>query len=214
MSEGNSTPGDLNKIQEYIDKKSKNESLDTALLFFSSSISLLFTLISIFFGELLFKFLPILFLGWVMPVYIGFVRGCLIFDSVEERVRGWIYLIAGAGMYGIVIFWDYFELTGWFQLLIVLPAGTVGIIAYIFPYRILNMVGFELTDEIDNSYKFTFYSALFMMVFFILLIEIREIEEVLFNIIFLLIVAICAVYYEIKACRRLSSLIKNKLARQ
>ena len=71
----------LTSIQEYIDKKSKVSSLDTALLFFSSSVSILFTLISTLFGKpVLLLFLPTLFLGWFMPVYIGFIRGSLILD--------------------------------------------------------------------------------------------------------------------------------------
>ena len=90
----------MSELKEYIDKKLRLAKLDSALLFFSSSLSLAFSVGYAFLGaRWLQYYLPMLFLGWFMPIYIGYVRGSLIVDSIEERVRGWIYFIMGLGFY-------------------------------------------------------------------------------------------------------------------
>lgn len=158
----------LTSIQEYIDKKSKVSGLDTALLFFSSSVSILFTLdISTLFGKsVLFSFLPTLFLGWFMPVYIGFIRGSLILDLIEERVRGWIYLIQGAGLYVSYAILNS-TLPGWSpipsSILAISATAAIGII--ILP-KTLKIFGQERTAKIDRSYCLTAYSAIYMFLFF------------------------------------------------
>lgn len=92
----------MSEVKEYIDKKLRLAKLDSALLFFSSSLSLAFSVGYAYLGtEWLQYYLPMLFLGWFMPIYIGYLRGSLIKDSVEERIRGWIYFIIGLGFYVI-----------------------------------------------------------------------------------------------------------------
>jgi hypothetical protein len=75
--------------------------LDSALLFLISLIALIFGFLQTVVGgyvALLFS-LPLLFIGWVLPFYIGFVRGALIHDSPTDRTRGWNYFILGVGTY-------------------------------------------------------------------------------------------------------------------
>lgn len=95
---------DENKLREYLDGKLLLGKIDTLLLFLSSSISITFAIGNAILGvEWVAYFLPLIFLGWFMPVYIGYIRGAIIPVQypVTERIRGWIYLIAGAGTYFI-----------------------------------------------------------------------------------------------------------------
>jgi hypothetical protein len=91
---------EIEDLQDYIDIKSKKQNLDTALLVFTSSLGLWFTIIKMFFGGLAQLYvLPTLFIGWFMPICIGFIRGSLTLDLVEERIRGWLYLITHCNMH-------------------------------------------------------------------------------------------------------------------
>ena len=180
MSKDNLTDGDLQKILEHIDKNSKKQSLDNALLFFSTFIGLLFTIISTLWRDLLYYFLPTLFIGWFLPVYIGFIRGSLIKDSVEERVRGWIYLIAGTGLYLscitiIVITKDIGKRLDLSIVTIFVSFILFGIIVHciIVPW-IHRIFDIELSSEIKESYTTTFYSAIYIYIFFVSLLLIIE----------------------------------------
>lgn len=94
------TMSKVSELKEYIERKLMLAKLDSALLFFSSSLSLAFGVGYAFLGgKWLQYYLPMLFLGWFMPIYIGYLRGSLIQDSVEERARGWIYFVVGLGFY-------------------------------------------------------------------------------------------------------------------
>ena len=207
MSKDNLTLGDL---QEYIDKKSKKESLDTALLFFSSSLGLCFTLIHIFLGELaLLYFLPTLFLGWFMPIYIGFIRGSLTLDLVEERVRGWIYLTTGVGLYVIFILIHIFELQTWVRILLFAVFGyIIGRKPNIITFRILEIFGQKPkpTDQIYKSYSSTTTSTLFLT-FFLAMLNILKVEieivSISISIVLFFGLGAGAIYYEIKARREI-----------
>jgi len=93
------------EIEDYIEKKLKENTLDQTLLFVISLINLLFMLISLYFGiQGVLPLLPLLLSGFFMPFYIGYLRGSLIINTLEEKVRGWIYLIIGCGTYLFAIF--------------------------------------------------------------------------------------------------------------
>lgn len=79
--------------------------LDSALLFLASSLGIVFGFLQILLGgyQAILFFIPILFLGWVFPFYIGFVEGGVLHDSPLDRTRGWIYLVVGCGTYGAVL---------------------------------------------------------------------------------------------------------------
>jgi hypothetical protein len=47
--------------------------------------------------EFLFFWLPLVFLGTFMPLWIGYWRGAIVLDSNLERARGWEYLLGGVG---------------------------------------------------------------------------------------------------------------------
>lgn len=80
-------------------KRGKRDKLDNLLLFVSSSLGLVFAVLQTVFGiaAVLF-FLPLLLVGIVAPVYVGYYRGAYR-GTLIHRVRGWIYLIFGLGVY-------------------------------------------------------------------------------------------------------------------
>jgi hypothetical protein len=197
----------LADLQEYIDKKSKKESFDTALLFFSSSLSIGFTIISaILRYQDLLIFLPTLFLGWFMPIYVGYVRGSLIMDSVEERARGGIYLGIGAVLYISMVFipivltdvessFAYF-LSFFFGVIIPLISVYFSIIKNYIGNKILDIFGIEPTEETDKSFFMTFMSSFFWVAFFVSLIYIMKAGNDILIDILLLVSAVGAIIFE------------------
>lgn len=177
--------GDLNDFQEYIERKSKRDKLDTLLLFSSSSLSIVFTIISaILRYQDLVIFLPILFLSLFMPIYVGYVRGSLILDSAQERARGWIYLIIGSVLYisTVVITMVLPDVVSSFVYLVSFLSVVIflAILMYfsifknIIGNKILDILGQKPTDETDHSFFLTFTSSVFLAFFFVVLITIRE----------------------------------------
>jgi hypothetical protein len=74
--------------------------LDSTLLFFASSVNLAFGLgYAIVAFEWLKIFVPFLIIAWIIPIYVGYIRGALIQDSIDERIRGWIYFASGTAYY-------------------------------------------------------------------------------------------------------------------
>jgi hypothetical protein len=43
--------------------------------------------------------IPFFFLGIFVPFFVGYLRGAIKEDSIEERVRGWIYFLIGTASY-------------------------------------------------------------------------------------------------------------------
>ena len=85
------------------EREMKLDKLDTLLLSLSSSLSLVVTIVAALQDiRWLIHFIPILVPAWIMPIYIGYIRGALILDRLEERVRGWTYFVAGAGFYAAI----------------------------------------------------------------------------------------------------------------
>jgi len=70
-------------------------------LYLTSVLGFFFSLVYILFEriETVIGFIPILIVGMVIPIYIGYIRGAILVDSIEERIRGWIYFI-----YGLIVY--------------------------------------------------------------------------------------------------------------
>ena len=88
-------------LKEYLDQRGRMGKLDSLLLYLTSLFGLLFSLIqALGFGiEGVIRLIPLLFSGMFLPIYFGYVRGALMTDSLEERIRGWLYLICGIPFY-------------------------------------------------------------------------------------------------------------------
>lgn len=93
------------ELKDYLDKKLRLGKLDSALLFLSSSVGLIFAVTQSIEKSpaSLALFAPAFFLGWVLPFYYGYVRGALVRDSIVDRYRGWIFFFSGLGMYFLVL---------------------------------------------------------------------------------------------------------------
>ena len=88
-------------IKEYLDQKGRIGKLDSLLLYLTSLFGLLFSLIqALGFGiEGVIHLIPLLFSGMFLPIYFGYIRGVIMTDSLEERIRGWLYLICSIPFY-------------------------------------------------------------------------------------------------------------------
>ena len=114
-------------LKEIIDK------LDDLFLYLSTVPTILFTVIQAALGEeMLLVFLPILIPTFV-ALYIGYIRGAITVNTIEERIRGWIYLIAAILFYPV----NYCEAYLWpssLDILLIKPllSGLLGgILGYI-----------------------------------------------------------------------------------
>lgn len=100
-------------MNDEIVKQLKKNNLDNALLFFTSSFGIVFGFFQVLLGDIdvLIFFIPLYLLGWFMPMYIGYIRGNLVFDSTYERVRGWIYYYESLFLYAsyVCIYWALFS---------------------------------------------------------------------------------------------------------
>ena len=168
------TMSKMRELREYIERKLMLAKLDSALLFFSSSLSIAFGVgYGWLGGKWLQYYLPMLLLGWFMPVYIGYVRGSLIEDSIEERVRGWIYFIMGLGYYiasplFAVLAEEIFELSLYSNLVTAILSFIIGfllsttystVIYKIFKIQIKN-----LREEVRKAFSETRLSALLLAI--------------------------------------------------
>jgi hypothetical protein len=214
-------------LQKYIEKKLTLSKLDSALLFFSSSLSLAFGVGYALLGiEWLRFYIPMLLLGWFMPIYIGYVRGSIILDSVEERIRGWIYFIVGLGFYVInplsnFILEKIFGPSSYFSILIMLPESlivgcTIGYLSGTVISDVFKIQYKELQKEAKEAFLETRLSAIFLSN---LLIPISKIDlsnftvSLNFSLVFLIIAVFAwllllalIIKYEKKARRLLRNL--------
>jgi len=92
---------DSERLLKEIETKLRIGKLDSGLLFLCSSLSFLFGLLQTLLAgvQTITYFLPLLVFGWILPFYLGYVKGALLDNSVIERSIGWIYLIFGNLMY-------------------------------------------------------------------------------------------------------------------
>jgi len=159
------------------------ERLDEFFLFITSVFGLFFSLLYALLGyqEIVYGFFPLLIIGLVIPVYIGYVRGAILLDTLEERVRGWIYFLHGVvfyvtssvlfGVNKILVIWNVeFELFSGFFLLIggiligVLMGG--GRLYRWFCRNIFKAFNHKMTKLMGKIYQDTSSCALSISIFF------------------------------------------------
>jgi len=91
----------------------KLEKLDAAFLFVLSFVGIIVSFLQVTVINLgaFIEALPFLTLGILLPFYVGYLRGAIEVDTVEERMRGWIYAIIGTTYYfgSFVIAWLSFH---------------------------------------------------------------------------------------------------------
>jgi hypothetical protein len=84
-----------------MDNPRKTERLDDAFLFILGSVGLIISFMQITMKELteIVEAMPFLLLGIALPFIVGYLKGAIEIDSVEERMRGWIYFVIGISSY-------------------------------------------------------------------------------------------------------------------
>lgn len=138
-------------IREHIDRKLKIGKLDSFFLFLVSSIGLLFSGIQIALKlkdslSYFLYFFPILMIGWFVPLWIGYVRGSILYDSAIERTRGWIYFIYGIPTYFVyTISFQYISLFK--ETLLYIVIMIMMILIYVIDFSLVN-VSFTLAKKI------------------------------------------------------------------
>jgi hypothetical protein len=83
------------------ENRRKLDNLDNALLFAIGSVTLIITFLQINLNDLtqVIEAIPFVILGIILPFVVGYLRGSIEFDTIEERVRGWIYFFIGIFSY-------------------------------------------------------------------------------------------------------------------
>jgi len=85
----------------YLDRKMRVGKLDSALLFLSSTMGIIFAIIRVItpadVGIL--SSIPLILFGVISPFYYGYIQGAIVHNSAIDRVRGWIFFLIGLGSY-------------------------------------------------------------------------------------------------------------------
>jgi len=152
--------------------KNKLEKLDNAFLFLISFVGIIFSIVQIYAKGLMgfIEILPLLFLGMLLPFYIGYLKGSIAVDSIAERARGWIYLMIGISAY--FAFFTPDKIAGKYGLSFI-PYSFCIFVGSIFTYYILKWLNkvFGIGREISHqcAYLGTAISA-FLLAFTIRMI--------------------------------------------
>jgi hypothetical protein len=124
--------------KSYFDKKLRVGKLDSALLFLSSTVGIMFAVIRAAINPTasIVTSIPLITLGIVLPFYYGYVRGALVRSSAVDRYRGWIFFLVGLGAFGlnITIEWMNQVFPLYLGRLSYLADVPVAIIAVLFAY--------------------------------------------------------------------------------
>jgi hypothetical protein len=77
------------------------ERLDNAFLFALSFVGLIVSFIQVTMRDLslVVESIPFIAVGIFLPFYVGYLRGAIEIDTLNERMRGWIYFVIGIGSY-------------------------------------------------------------------------------------------------------------------
>ena len=165
-----------------IETKLRIGKLDSLLLFLSSFLGLGLGLLQLVCGGIgvFVFFLPLLFLISVVPIYIGYIRGSILLDSIVERIRGWFYLMLAGGYYigcavilSIVDYYGLFEgsdrLSSVVALITVITVFSISAVTlFVFRYsqstvklffKIFGYKRWEECEEINRVILFTLTSA-------------------------------------------------------
>lgn len=106
------------ELQKWLEQKFAVGKLDTALIVLTSFSGTAFAIGNSVFGkELIAYLLPLYFIGWMMPILSGYFIGAVVRNNLVDRMRGWLYLLAGTPAYltspliGLYLpLWSFYQL--------------------------------------------------------------------------------------------------------
>lgn len=160
-----------NLTRAAFEREMKLDKLDTLLLFLSSSLSLGVTIFAALQDlRWLMYFLPVLVPAWIMPIYVGYIRGALILGSLKERVRGWTYFVSGIGTYAALYIISFvsdpiLRIVSTSERNVLSFFGSFVLIATIFisiffvPHKILEMFRENVTRNMRKAIGYTVLSS-------------------------------------------------------
>jgi hypothetical protein len=91
----------IKSLKKDLKKDMQKSRLDNLLLHTSTLLGIILALFQTMINqEYVIKcFIPLFLFVWLIPVYIGYVKGAIAYDLISERLRGWMYLIEGTLAY-------------------------------------------------------------------------------------------------------------------
>lgn len=92
-------------LKKYLNSDKQRDKLDSLLLHTSTLLGIILALSQTMIDskDLLKNFIPLFLVIWLIPVYVGYIKGAIVYDLLSERLRGWIYLIEGTLTYFIFL---------------------------------------------------------------------------------------------------------------
>lgn len=126
---------------------SRPEKLDDLFLFSLSSVSWFFVIIQYMISSVAFLFLlPLITLGIIIPLYVGFFRGALRNSNIY-RIKGWIHFFVGLGMY--FIFTVTVALSFWLNL----KDMQILFVIYLLAFGVFLVAERLMLHKIQNYYR-------------------------------------------------------------
>ena len=179
-------------LKKDLEKDAQKNRLDNLLLHTSTLLGIILALSQTIIDskDLLKSFIPLFLLIWLIPVYVGYIKGAIVYDLLSERLRGWIYLIEGTLTYFIFlgVFFlrtkpgiEISDLDNCIVVALLLSLTFFGIIIY---KKFIKFFGAEISDVEKYVIRRTTPLPLFLGVsslFYLILVdvEISTIEEVI-----------------------------------
>ena len=95
----------IKSLKKFHIKNTQKNRLDSLLLHTSTLLGIILALSQTMINPkfLIKSFVPLFLFIWLIPVYIGYIKGAIVYDLISERLRGWIYLLEGTLVYFIFL---------------------------------------------------------------------------------------------------------------
>lgn len=90
--------------------------------------------------------LGLIILMWFFPVYYGYYRGAILYDSILERIKGWIFLISGTISYAL-----YFIASNLSYIILQDPLSPITILIMLIAQVISYIIVLKITSIITNN---------------------------------------------------------------
>jgi hypothetical protein len=152
----------------------QKEQLDRLLLSATSLLGIFFGITQSILDKIdaLTFFILLLILIWIVPIYIGYIRGTIIYNNIVERFRGWVYFLGGTLIY--ILFSSVYYLkrpimnlsTLDYFLVIILIFGIFGLVIFL-SKKFFNFFNHEISKAENIILKRTYTNLLLIGVAFI-----------------------------------------------
>jgi len=208
------------------------ERLDDLLIYCTGLGALIPYVLQALLGEFLTAIgaLPVLLFALIAPVYVGLYRGAIKMNVVEERVRGWIYLVPGmfTGPASLVLSWlrdagyltDLLTQALFFAVVAVVSAFSSFFIGKRLYKLLCNILGINITQkssEVYNMIASTAMSSAALSLYFscvsLVIIQILSSKSILESLILLALASAFLLPLAIKYVQKARKCVEQLLRR-